>query len=158
MKKSLWVVLLLVIILPIGWWLLSPLWIDKEVNEEVPITAKQQQEEKNDEMSQEYKGVFVDGDKQHHTSGTVHTLTEGNQRFLRFENFDATNGPDLYVYITDSSNNIESGINLGKLKGNKGSQNYDLSKDIDLEKFNRVIIWCKAFNVTFGSADLQKKM
>jgi Electron transfer DM13 len=45
-------------------------------------------------------------------------------------------------------------VNLGKLKGNKGSQNYELAADIDPAKFASVVIGCKRFTVGFGVAPL----
>ena len=72
---------------------------------------------------------------------------------LRLENFRATNGPDLYVYLaTDKS--ASDIVNLGRLKGNIGNQNYPIPTGTDLAKYNTVLIWCKAFSVLFGSAQL----
>jgi Electron transfer DM13 len=36
---------------------------------------------------------------------------------------------------------------LGKLKGNKGSQNYNVPKNVDLSKYKVVPIWCNRFSV-----------
>jgi hypothetical protein len=73
---------------------------------------------------------------------------------LRLENFKATNGPDLYVYLAAdySASDI---VNLGRLKGNIGNQNYDIPEGTDFSRYNTVLIWCKAFSVLFGSAQLQ---
>ncbi|MDG4657343.1 DM13 domain-containing protein [Ectobacillus antri] len=162
MKKWLAIVVLVVCI-PVGWWLLSPLWINKEVNEELPTSTEQAtaMEEKSEVIVeqpkvQEYTGMFVDGDKTHHAAGKAYTLTQDGKRFIRFEDFNTTNGPDLYVYMLDKSNEIAKGINLGKLKGNQGNQNYELPSNIDMEKYDKVIIWCKAFDVTFGTAELKE--
>ncbi len=77
-------------------------------------------------------------------------------KILRLENFKATNGPDLYVYLSKDPTGIDDGIiNLGRLKGNIGNQNYDIPEDASLEEYNNVLIWCKMFSVLFGSADLQ---
>jgi hypothetical protein len=45
-------------------------------------------------------------------------------------------------------------MDLGRLKGNIGNQNYEVPVDIDLSKYNNVLIWCKAFSVLFGNAQL----
>lgn len=45
-------------------------------------------------------------------------------------------------------------IDLGPLKGNIGNQNYQLPLDIDLLKYNNVLVWCRAFSVLFGNAQL----
>ena len=73
--------------------------------------------------------------------------------YLRLENFKATNGPDLYVYLaTDKS--TSDFVNLGRLKGNIGNQNYAIPAETNLTKYNTALIWCKAFSVLFGSAQL----
>ena len=82
----------------------------------------------------------------------VIALDDGNS-LLRLENFKATNGPDLYVYLaTDKS--ASDTVNLGRLKGNIGNQNYPIPAGTDFTKYNTVLIWCKAFSVLFGSAQL----
>jgi hypothetical protein len=42
-------------------------------------------------------------------------------------------------------------VDLGPLKGNKGTQRYDLPAAAPLG--GSVVIWCRAFSVAFGSAD-----
>jgi len=65
----------------------------------------------------------------------------------------STNGPDLYVYLsTDKA--ASDFVNLGRLKGNMGNQNYEIPQGTDLDKYDTVLIWCKAFSVLFGSAEL----
>jgi hypothetical protein len=80
------------------------------------------------------------------------SLNDGTS-VLRLENFKATNGPDLYVYLaTDKS--ASDIVNLGRLKGNIGNQNYPIPAGTDLTKYNIALIWCRAFSVLFGSAQL----
>jgi len=45
-------------------------------------------------------------------------------------------------------------VNLGRLKGNQGDQNYPLPADVDLGRFASVVIWCDRFDSAFGAADL----
>jgi hypothetical protein len=73
---------------------------------------------------------------------------------LRLENFKATNGPDLYVYLS-TDNSASDIVNLGRLKGNIGNQNYDIPEGTDFSRYDTVLIWCQAFSVLFGSAQLQ---
>ena len=73
---------------------------------------------------------------------------------LRLENFKATNGPDLYVYLA-TDNSASDFVNLGRLKGNIGNQNYDIPEGTDFSKYHAVLIWCQAFSVLFGSAELE---
>lgn len=100
-------------------------------------------------------GNFIDaGDGFHKAEGVakVIDLTDG-RTFLRLENLKTTNGPDLYVYLSTGKDASEI-VDLGKLKGNIGNQNYEIPAGTDLSKFNTVLIWCKAFSTLFGSAQL----
>ena len=99
-------------------------------------------------------GTFVDGDWLHKTQGTakVITLEDGNS-VLKLEDFKATNGPDLYVYLATDDKATEF-VDLGRLQASNGNQNYEIPSDVDLSKYDKVLIWCKAFSVLFGSAEL----
>jgi hypothetical protein len=104
------------------------------------------------------KGNFVgSGDGFHKAEGVakVITLADG-KTFLRLENLKATNGPDLYVYLS-TGKEVSDIVNLGRLKGNIGNQNYEIPAGTDLAKYNTVLIWCKAFSTLFGSAKLSSQ-
>ena len=84
----------------------------------------------------------------------MNVLTDGNQTFLRFEeNFSTDNGPDLNVYLRaeDGSGDF---IDLGDLKGNIGSQNYEIPAGTDLDRFTEIDIWCVRFGVSFTTTQL----
>jgi len=100
------------------------------------------------------EGTFVD--LAHPTVGTARIITDGGQRFLRFEGFETDNGPDLNVYLAaePADQSPVDFIDLGDLKGNIGAQNYELSSDIDLDRYSTVFIWCVRFHVGFGAAEL----
>jgi hypothetical protein len=83
------------------------------------------------------------------------------RRFIRFEDFRVTNGPDLYVYLSGhpsprSGAQLHEGgaFEVAVLKGNIGNQNYELPANLDLSKFKSVAVYCKRFSVMFGSAQL----
>ena len=91
---------------------------------------------------------------------TIYQLGSG-QRVLRFTNFETSNGPDVHVYLvatkdaSDSETVRRSGfVEVGALKGNIGDQNYEISSDLDLNKYRAVTIWCKRFGVNFATAPL----
>ena len=102
-----------------------------------------------------YSGTFIGvGDGIHDAQGDAYTIPlEDGSKVLRLENFESTNGPDLYVYLATDDGASEF-VNLGELKANKGNQNYEIPVDTDLTKYNKVLIWCQAFSVLFGSAEL----
>ncbi len=84
--------------------------------------------------------------------GDANVLNDGSeQRFLRFENFESSNGPDLKVYLRAENGDF---VSLGDLKGNIGDQNYEIPVDVDLSVFSTVEIWCERFGVGFGFAEL----
>jgi len=103
-------------------------------------------------------GNFVGaGDGFHNAEGVakIIQLADGTD-ILRLENFKATNGPDLYVYLSTDKTNADI-VNLGRLKGNIGNQNYLIPAGTDITKYNTALIWCRAFSVIFGSAELLTK-
>lgn len=96
-------------------------------------------------------GTFQ-GLKGHEAKGKAEVISVGDISFLRFEDFEVTNGPDLHVYMTKNGD-VDSGIDLGNLKGSKGSQNYALG-EINTDTYNIVVIYCQPFHVYFASAKL----
>jgi hypothetical protein len=108
------------------------------------------------------RGTF--GERSHPGEGTAVVLNDGSeQRFLRFEDDFATdNGPDLFVYLTTADADAPAGdfgvdgqfVNLGRLSGNVGSQNYEIPVGLDLAEFDTVVVWCDRFSVAFTTADL----
>jgi len=131
---------------------------------EETMEEKESMMEKDDSMMEEtieelvvvsYAGTFTGaGDGIHDAQGDAYTIPlEDGSNVLRLENFKSTNGPDLFVYLATDENASEF-INLGVLKANNGNQNYQIPDDTDLDKYNKVLIWCKSFSVLFGSAEL----
>lgn len=105
------------------------------------------------------RGEFVSLD--HGTTGTARVLALADgSRIVRLEGLDTSNGPDLYVYLSTNPASGDEGafdddfVNLGRLKGNQGDQNYDLPADVDLVRFVSVVIWCDRFDSAFGAANL----
>ncbi len=97
----------------------------------------------------------------HPAEGVARVISDGEQTFLRFEDDFATdNGPDLNVYLSKAPIDADSGeydddfIDLGDLKGNIGSQNYEIDPTIDLSEYQSVVIWCVRFGVAFGAAPI----
>lgn len=81
------------------------------------------------------------------------TLTDvGDHLELSFGNdFRSSNGPGLFVYLSNSGNSVTGGIELGQLMRNSGAQTYVISKeDAQLNTYSHVIIYCKPFGVVFG--------
>ena len=98
----------------------------------------------------------------HRTQGTaaVYQLA-GGRRVLRLTDFETSNGPDVRVNLvaaadaSDSRTVTKAGfVELGRLKGNIGDQNYEVPAELDLGRYRAVTIWCKRFAVNFATAPL----
>ncbi|MFN0027639.1 MAG: DM13 domain-containing protein [Acidimicrobiales bacterium] len=97
---------------------------------------------------------------EHDTSGTVLLIAQPDgSHVLRFEDLDTSNGPDLQVLLSPSNAAAESyeegSVELGRLKGNQGDQNYAIPTGTDPGAWRSAVIWCERFSVAFGIADLR---
>jgi hypothetical protein len=106
------------------------------------------------------KGEFHKADKNGSGTATIYQLAAG-KRVLRLTNFSVENGPDLHVRLIAAADAKDTTsvaktdhVELGKLKGNQGSQNYDVPENVDLSKYQVVSIWCNRFSVNFAAAPL----
>jgi hypothetical protein len=102
----------------------------------------------------------------HATSGraSIYKGMDG-KLVLRLTGFKTSNGPDVHVVLIDAKDAEDNQnfltskterVELGKLKGNEGDQNYEIPMGTDLTKFKTVAIYCERFNATFGAAPLEK--
>jgi len=136
-----------------AYWTLSPLLCDVRVSEALPSS------EADGAPIVVAHGKFVDADRVHRASGTARLVeTTAGERLIRFdEDFQVINGPDLFVWLTEDPQGKPGAgyLDLGRLKGNIGSQNYAIPDDVDPSVYKGVIVWCKAFSVLFGRATLQ---
>jgi hypothetical protein len=131
------------------------LFVNAKVNEAMPASASANASE-----TILASGSFHSVAHKSAGQATIYQLA-GGKRLLRFNNFETSNGPDVHVYLvatkdaTDSETVKQAGfVEVGALKGNIGDQNYEVSSDLDLNKYRAVTIWCKRFGVNFGTAPL----
>jgi hypothetical protein len=79
-------------------------------------------------------------------------------RVLTLTDFASSNGPDVRVYLVhghvDHSADVHDKVDLGGLHGNRGDQQYALPDDVDVSRYSTVVIYCRAFQVAFGAAEL----
>jgi len=76
------------------------------------------------------------------------------------DNFNVSNGPDLFVTLTSESVagkrslDAQQLITLDALASTNGKQVYTVSK-ADFDKYGKsLVIWCKAYNVVFGATTI----
>ncbi|GGX04353.1 DM13 domain-containing protein [Streptomyces lomondensis] len=153
------------------------LWQDETVREALPVTVEAPEPSADAPPSASSSAPSPAGPKtlasgelishEHATSGTVKLvrLPDGSH-VVRLEGLDTSNGPDLRVWFTDAP--VKEGragwhvfddgqyVSLGRLKGNKGSQNYAVPADVDVTRYSSVSIWCDRFDVSFGAAELAR--
>ena len=177
------------VVLALAWWLGSPVFLSKTVDEEFPLTVDATVPENmtraeveavmkgmamvDSPMSEGMTagmagasvvkiGTFRDADRFHKGSGsvTIYQLEDGS-RVLRLEDLSVTNGPDLRVILSPHPDprsrgevTAEGYVELGKLKGNLGNQNYPIDAGVDVSAFNSVVIYCKPFHVLFAVSGL----
>jgi Electron transfer DM13 len=100
-------------------------------------------------------GMFA-GAPDHRVSGG-YTISEkdGRQSLQLDTDFVLDGAPDPYIVL--SADEMGSGaktLNLGALERQKGTSTFDIPAGTDLARYSRVLVWCKKFNVTLGTAEL----
>lgn len=93
--------------------------------------------------------------KHHKVKGEAQIIKKGNELFLFLKDFYTVRGPDVLLVLSRDMK-VKDHVNLGKLKATKGSFFVKLPANIDLEKYNKVLIWCRAFRILFSYAELKK--
>lgn len=158
---------LLAVAVIVGNYLLSPLWERSFLEEANPIEAATAAspaphdgavtDARPVEASRSGRGQFMGADDFHFARGDALLIeTSPGLYVLRFENFSVRNGPDLYVYLsTGPTGRVDERLNLGRLKATDGAFNYEVPASLDVSKVKSVLVWCRQFDVLFGSAPIQ---
>ena len=132
---------------------------DEPMMESMPETMMTEEEGKAVKLKE---GGFRDADSFHRGSGqaVIYRAPDGIH-LLRLEDLEVTNGPRLHVLLAVHGDPMkvsdikDNGYHdLGRLKGNIGSQNYLVPDDVDVDAQMSVIIYCKPFSVIFSVAPL----
>ena len=170
MRRRTWIILAAAVLVVLGavtliWFQPQKLFYDTTVDEAIPTvtaTAEPTDETASPAPTEPVElatGNFIS--REHETTGTARILRLADgQQILRLEGFETSNGPALFVYLSQNPADGEDGLfdddylDLGALKGNVGDQNYVIPAEIDPTGFTSVVIWCDRFNVSFGAADI----
>jgi Electron transfer DM13 len=162
------------LLLAIGWYLGSPLFVRTTANEPLPtIAAATRTSPASGTLAptatplavisaEALTSILARGELQyvdalHKGEGPVTLLRVGVQRFVRFENVSITNAPDVHVYLSRGTGGKwteATSLYLGALKATNGSFNYDIPAGTDLTPYLSVVVWCRAFAVLVTWADL----
>jgi hypothetical protein len=174
--------LVLALALPLGWYLGSPLFTSTTIDEPPPVAAVEPiaspappapSNGPTPSFSKspatpspapsatpvppiERSGTFTGADEFHFGRGMARLIeTSPGKYTLRLERFAVRNGPDLHVYLSPVANGHDEGaIELGRLKADRGNQNYAVPGGVDVAGAASVVIWCKQFSVLFATAPL----
>jgi hypothetical protein len=146
------------------------LFLDREVAEGLPTPAVAGDPSPGGEPMDEPPEVkeLASGDfrsLEHTTTGLARVVELGDgSRFVRLEDLDTSDGPDLRVYLTEQPVSDDWGVwddgayvDLGALKGNVGDSNYRIPDDVDLSEFRTAVIWCRRFTVGFAVAPISAR-
>ncbi|MEM4247334.1 MAG: DM13 domain-containing protein [Candidatus Woesearchaeota archaeon] len=90
----------------------------------------------------------------HETNGRVQVSRAlGGALSLNFIGFDTTPGPGLSVVL--HSGDVKNGYVVGNLISHTGNYPYPLPNNLDVNKYTKVAIYNKKYNVIYGEADLK---
>ena len=105
----------------------------------------------------ERTGQFRGADDFHFGEGTARLIETAPGEFvIRLEDFAVRNGPDLFVMLSPERRGYDdAAVNLGRLKADRGNQNYRVPAGIDIDEAASVIIWCRQFSTLFATAPLR---
>ncbi|MEO8138281.1 MAG: DM13 domain-containing protein [Gemmatimonadota bacterium] len=100
-------------------------------------------------------GMFA-GAHDHRVSGSYAISEKDGKQSLQLSTDFALDGaPDPYIVL--SADEMGSGaktLNLGALKRKQGTSSFAIPAGTDLAQYSRVLVWCKKYNVTLGTAEL----
>jgi hypothetical protein len=174
-----------VLLTPVAWYLLSPIWIRTELIEPPVAAAEPPAAHATDAAvprdaasppaspaasvvgpvptptpwmaTAPRSGEFHGTDDFHFGRGTA-TLTETapGTWTIRLDDFSVRNGPDLYVYLSPAKRDYADGaLEVARLRATDGSFNVRLPDGSDPSEMRSVLIWCKQFSHLFAWATLE---
>ncbi|TSC55345.1 MAG: hypothetical protein G01um101418_971 [Parcubacteria group bacterium Gr01-1014_18] len=167
-----------------AWYTLSPLWNNVEIDEKLPgmmysqedmmmnsekmgmkmvgkyademMKMKEEIMDKKETMpiptTVRYRAPFVA--KAHDVKGEAMIIESAGKKYVRFENFQTINGPDVRIYLASGLDNTDI-VDLGSIKATKGNVNYEIPDNVDLAIYKNVLVWCEDFSVLFSYATLK---
>ncbi|WP_434440566.1 DM13 domain-containing protein [Lentzea sp. E54] len=100
---------------------------------------------------------------EHATTGKASLVSlPGGGHSVQFAGLNTSDGPDLYVYLSPHPSSSpektfgQGFTSLGKLKGNRGDQVYEIPSGVDVSTIRSVVIWCQRFSAGFAVAPLEQ--
>lgn len=134
-----------------AYYLISPLFRVIEVDEDFPVVTTNEVKDSQTEARVVTSSDFVAS--KHDVEGSAVLIENNSDRILRFEDFETVNGPNLHIYLASDQSAVDF-VDLGPIKATKGNVNYEIPEDVDLEKYNTVVVYCVPFKAVFSFAEL----
>lgn len=109
------------------------------------------------------RGTFKRLDPVRWAQGDVSVYQQADRsQLVRFENFSASNAPDLRVLLAipaapttmEELGPLDQAIDLGQLLGTVGNQNYQIPTDTDLADYFSVVLYSPSLNLIMSYATL----
>ncbi len=125
---------------------------------DTPMTAVNTDEMEEENTALFRRGTFAptpDIGKEAMGSATLNTLSSAMLRVEFSQDFSVTDGPGLFVYLSNAEFPTSDAINLGSFLTPMGAQNYSVPDGVSLDTFTHVLIHCVPYNVTFAFAELK---
>ena len=151
MTKKVRITIVVLVVLGVLYYSLSPLFRNVQVYDEAPVSAEKVQ--MNEEAVREPVTFTVVDTPSHPASGSLSVLESEGKTYVRYENYKTINGPDLFVYLSKDLDAKEF-VNLGELRGTEGNINYEVPDNVTVEDYRYVLTWCKQFGVLFNYVDI----
>jgi methionine-S-sulfoxide reductase len=150
MYKKLIILAVLLLILGVGYYTISPLFRTITVNDTTPITQTASESVFLETPVELFPVIGTTG---HPASGTVRLIQSPEETIIRYENFKTINGPDLFVYLSKDLEGKEF-VDLGEIRGTEGNINYTIPNTVNIADYKYVMTWCKQFGVLFNYAEI----
>lgn len=98
----------------------------------------------------------------HAARGTATVVaTASGRRVLNLRRFRIDPGPLVKIWLVPKSARSDGAIDddyrsLGRLRGSRGNQSFDIPKSVDLRRYSSVVFWCVPFTTNLARADLRR--
>src|SRR3989338_2269054 len=182
-KRHIVILVVMLVTLPVLYYLISPIWRVKELDENLPGQSgpviKDNLFNMDEKTTADFNKAMLEmapkammmnqgmpnADfkllsagpmvaRAHNVSGDAVLVEAAGKKILRFENLDTINGPGLHIYqAADLSDNDY--VDLGPIRATRGNVNYDVPAGTDTNKYRYALIWCQPFKVLFSYAELK---
>jgi hypothetical protein len=107
-----------------------------------------------------------EGKTGHRCSGRVELVRDSSDHYLRFVEYEQTQGPDVFLYVCpapdpDTASEVDAGRKVLVDGGADGGESTKtgtflqrLPGDVDVTSIQGVAVWCDDFRTPFGAATL----